>query len=183
MSEEIKNSEEKVIVINKKIQDSTGLEQEKLNQEITSARAEIAGLNVKIENHENKISSISKQKLEIQESIRKEEIELKELQNETPSNLKKEKELITKKSELEKLEERRKRFYTLKSELKSMREKYEDKKSALQNYNNESGFLVKQIESISGQLFDKKTSPEIVEELKSSLVLFQEKEKLKSKIR
>lgn len=170
MSEEIKNSEEKVIVINKKIQDSTGLEQEKLNQEITSARAEIAGLNVKIENHENKLSSITKQKLEIQESIRKEELELKELQNETPSNLKKEKELITKKSELEKLEERRKRFYTLKSELKSMREKFEDKKTALQNYNNESGFLVKQIESISGQLFDKKTSPEIVEELKSSLV-------------
>jgi chromosome segregation protein len=170
MSEEIKNSEEKVIAINKKIQDSTGLEQEKLNQEITSARAEIAGLNVKIENHENKMSSISKQKLEFQESIRKEELELKELQNETPSNLKKEKELVTKKSELEKLEERRKRFYMLKSELRSIREKYEDKRVALQNYNNESGFLVKQIESISGQLFDKKTSPEIVEELKSSLV-------------
>ena len=99
------------------------MEQEKLNQEITSARAEIAGLNVKIENHENKMSSISKQKLEFQESIRKEELELKELQNETPSNLKKEKELVTKKSELEKLEERRKRFYMLKSELRSIREK------------------------------------------------------------
>lgn len=86
--------------------------------------------------------------------------------------------------------------------MKSIREKFEDKKSALQNYNNESGFLVKQIESLLGQLFDKKTSPDIVEELKSSLVQkknilenlnkrqieldkisFQEKRKLKSRTR
>jgi chromosome segregation protein len=169
LSEEIKNSEEKVVVINKKIQESTGLEQEKLNQEITSIRAEIAGLNVKIENHENKLSSISKQKLEIQESIRKEELELKELQDTSPSVVKKEKEILSKKTELEKLEEKRKRFYMLKSELKSIRDKFEDKKSSLQSYDNESNFLVKQIESLSGQLFDKRTSQEIVEQLKSSL--------------
>jgi len=168
--EEIKKSEEKINEINKKIQDSTGLEQENLNQEITTARADIAGLNVKIENSENKLSSISKQKLEIQETIRNGELELKNLKNESPLNTKKEKELISKKSDLEKLEEKRKRFYMTKSELKSIREKFEDKKSALQNYNNESVFLVRQIESISGQLFDKKTSPDIVEELKSSLV-------------
>ncbi len=167
---EIKNSEEKINIINKKIQDSTGLEQEKLNQEITSARAEIAGLNVKIENHENKISSISKQKSEIQEAIRNSELELKELQREAPSSTKKEKEMLSKRDELEKLEERRKKFYITKSELKSIREKFEDKKYSLKNYDNESAFLVRQIESISGQLFDKKTSPEIVEELKSSLV-------------
>ena len=169
LSEEIKNSEEKIVVINKKIQESTGLEQEKLNQEITSIRADIAGLNVKIENDENKLSSISKQKIETQESIRKEELELKELQNKSPSVVKKEKEIVTKKSELEKLEERRKRFYMIKSEFKSMREKFDDKKSALQSYDNESNFLVKQIESLSGQLFDKRTSSEIVEELRSSL--------------
>ncbi|MEK6833768.1 MAG: chromosome segregation SMC family protein, partial [Nanoarchaeota archaeon] len=170
LSEEIKNFEEKIIVINKKIQDSTGFEQEKLNQEITAIRAELAGLNVNIQNNENKISSLSKQKLEIQEIIRNREMELKDLQNEPSSNTKKEKEILAKKTELEKLEERRKRFYMLKSELKSIREKFEDKKTTLQSYNTESGFLVKQIESLSGQLFDKKTSPEIVEELKSSLV-------------
>lgn len=169
LTEEIKNSEEKISTINKKIQESTGLEQEKLNQEITSIRADIAGLKVKIENSENKLSSLSKQRIETQESIRKEELELKELQNESPSLVKKEKEMINKKSELEKLEEKRKRFYMLKSELKSIREKFDDKKSALQSYDNESNFLVKQIESFSGQLFDKRTSPEIVEELKTSL--------------
>ncbi len=169
ISEEIKNSEEKIISINKKIQESTGFEQEKLNQEITSIRAEIAGLNVKIENHENKLSSLSKQESETQELIRKGDLELKELKNESPSVMKKEKEIGSKKSELEKLEEKRKRFYIIKSELKSMREKFEDKRSALQSYENESNFLVKQIESLSSQLFDKRTSTEIIDELKSSL--------------
>jgi chromosome segregation protein len=177
-SEEIKNSEEKIIVINKKIQDSTGFEQEKLNQEITTIRAEIAGLNVKIENDENKLSSFSKQRLTTQEAIRNGELELKDLQNESPSVTKKEKEISSKKTELEKLEDRRKRFYMLKSELKSIREKFEDKKSALQNHNNESAFLVKQIESLSGQLFDKKTSPEMVAELRSSL--YQNKQMLEN---
>ncbi len=169
LTESIKNSEEKIITINKKIQESTGLEQEKLNQEITSLRADIAGLNVKIENSENKLSSLSKQRLEIQDSIRKDELELKELQNESPTLLKKEKEIVNKKTELESLEEKRKRFYTLKSELKAIKEKFEDKKSGLQSYENESEFLVKQIESLSGQLFDKRTSSEILDELKSSL--------------
>jgi len=169
LTEGIKNSEEKILSINKKIQESTGLEQEKLNQEITSIRADIAGLKVKIENSENKLSSLSKQRIETQESIRKEELELKELQNESPSLVKKEKEIVNKKSELERLEEKRKRFYMLKSELKSIREKFEDKKSTLQSYDNESNFLVKQIESLSGQLFDKRTSQETVEELKTSL--------------
>lgn len=169
ISEEIKNSEEKIISINKKIQESTGFEQEKLNQEITSIRAEIAGLNVKIENHENKLSSLSKQESETQELIRKGDLELKELKNESPSVMKKEKEIGSKKSELEKLEEKRKRFYIIKSELKSMREKFEDKRSALQSYENESNFLVKQIESLSSQLFDKRTSTEVIDELKSSL--------------
>jgi len=168
--EGIKNSEEKIITINKKIQDSTGLEQEKLNQKITSIRAEIAGLNVKIGSHEDKLSLISKQKSEFNEAIRNGELELKELQKESPSKIKIKKEIILKREELEKLEARRKKFYISKSELKSIREKFEDKKYALQNYINDSAFLVKQIESLSVELFDKKTSQEIVEELKSSLV-------------
>ncbi len=178
ITESIKQSEEKINTINKKMQESSGLEQEKLNQEITTIRADIAGLKVKIENSENKLSSLSKQKSDTQNSIRKGELELRELQNESPTLVKKEKEIVLKKSELEKLEEKRKRFYMLKSEFKSIREKFEDKKSAFQSYENESNFLVKQMESFSSQLFDKRTSPEIVESLKTSLA--QKREILQS---
>jgi chromosome segregation protein len=170
IEKEIKVFEEKIIAINKKIQDFTGLEQEKLNQEIANTRAEIAGLNVKIENYENKISNITKQKQELQNLIRNSEVEINELKKESPSGLKKDKEVNLKKQELEKLEEQRKKFYMIKSELKSIKDRFEDKKSLLQNYNNESEFLVKQIDALSNELFDKKTIPEKVEELKSILL-------------
>ncbi len=178
LGKEVRNSEEKIESINKKIQASTGLEQEKLNQEIANTRAEIAGLNVKIENYENKLSNIEKQKQELQELIKNNEIEIKSLQKESPSGTKNERDINEKKKELEILEEKRKKFYMIKSELKSIRDRFEDKKSILQNYNSESGFLIKQIEALSGELFDKKTIPEKVEELTGSLT--QKKEILEN---
>jgi len=134
----VKNLEEKITTINSRIEEATGLEQEKLNQEIANLRAEMAGLNVRIENYESKLSSLSKQRVELENSIRENQVELKELQKESPSLAKKEKEIQTKKEQLDRLEEQRKKFYTIKSELKSIKDRFEDKKSLLQNYQNES---------------------------------------------
>ena len=174
----VKNLEEKITKINNKIEEATGLEQEKLNQEIANIRAEMAGLNVRIENYESKLSSLSKSKIELENSIRQSEVELKDLKNESPSLAKKEKEIQAKKEQLDRLEEQRKKFYMIKSELKSIRDRFEDKKSLLQNYQNESEFLVKQMESLSRDLFDKRTTPEILDDLKVSLAqkkeLFEE---------
>ena len=57
---EIENSKLKVASINSKIEKSSGIEQEMLNREIADIRAELAGLNVKIENYESKISQIAR---------------------------------------------------------------------------------------------------------------------------
>lgn len=165
----IKNLEEKINKINSKIQEATGLEQEKLNQEIANVRAERAGMSVRIDNYENKLSNLVKQKSELEELIRKDELEIKELNKSSPTIEKKEKEILSKKQELEKLEEQRKKFYMIKSELKSIKDRFEDKKSLFQNYRNESDFLLKQIESLSRDLFDKKTNQEVVDNLKISL--------------
>ena len=154
----IRNFEEKITKINSKIQESTGLEQEKLNQEIANLRAEIAGMDVRIENYENKLSNLLKQKSEVEELIRGNELAIKELNKESPTLEKKQREIQTKKQELERLEEQKKRFYMIKSELKSIRERFEDKRSLLQNYKNESDFVLKQMESLSRDLFDRKTS-------------------------
>lgn len=164
-----KNLESQVDSINSSIQKSTGLEQEKLNQEIANLRAELAGISVRAENHENKISSIIKQKKELKNIIREREISIKELKKETPLLLKKQKDLESKKHELEVLEEKRKKFYTLKSEIKSVRERINDKKNLLQNYFDESEFLINQIKSISKDLFDRKSDEQKVKELKTSL--------------
>jgi chromosome segregation protein len=166
---EISNFENKINSINSTMQKSTGFEQEKLNQEIANLRAELAGLSVKLENSEKKLNNLSKQKHELSELIRNNELLIKELKRESPTIAKKEKELELKKKELEKLEEQRKKFYMAKSELKSIRERFDDKKSLLQNYSHESEFLIKQIESLTKELFDKNTDEKKLEELKKSL--------------
>ena len=165
----VKSFESKIETINLTIQKSTGLEQERLNQDIANLRAELAGMIVKSENLERKLSEISKQKQELNESIRNNEISIKELKKESPTIIKKEKEIQAKKLELEKLEEKRKKFYMIKSELRSIIGRFEDKNSFLKSHINESDFLLRQIESISKDILDKKITPEKIESFKLSV--------------
>ncbi|MCK4647332.1 chromosome segregation protein SMC [Candidatus Pacearchaeota archaeon] len=165
----IENIEYKILSINSVIQKSTGLEQEKLNQEIADIRAELAGINVRIENYENKLLDIRKQKQEFEKIFNENKLAIKELKEESPSKSKTQKEIEEKKKELEKFEEQRKKFYTTKSELKSIRERIHDKETLLQNFTNESEFLLKQIKSFFRDLFDRKTNEEKLDALKISL--------------
>jgi len=162
----------KINSINLTIQKSTGIEQERINQEIANLRAEIAGLNVRIENYEEKISEISRQKKEFNDKIGENESSIKELQKEPVSSSKKEKEVDIKKKELEKLQEKIKNFYMLKSEVKSIKEKIIDKEKLLKNYSKESEVLLKQLDEISDELFDKNTDEDKLNSLKE---LFKEK--------
>jgi len=165
----IENLEEKIKQINSTIQQSTGLEQEKLNNEIANLRADLAGLKVRQDNYERKISSIQKQRVDMQNSIRDTELSVKELQKDSPTIEKNQKQLIAKKQELEKLEEKRKKYYMTKSELRTIKDRISDKQTILQSYVNESEFLIKQIQSLGLELFDKKTDEKKLEELKHSL--------------
>ena len=164
----VRDYELKINKINTTIQESTGLEQEKLNKEIADIRAELAGTNVRLDNHENRLSETIKQKKELEKRTEENKISVKDLKKQS-SISKKEKDIDSKRQELDKLEKQRKIFYMTKSELKSLKDRLEDKKSSLQGYNNESDFLVKQIQTISKDLFDKKTDNHKVEILKLSL--------------
>jgi len=171
----IKDFGSKIEEINDTIQKSTGIGQEKLNREIADIRAGREGFRVRLENAERKLSEISNQKQEVAESIKENEISIGELHKESPTVAKKEKDLEKKKIELEKLEELRKKFYVTKSELKSVNERSDDKRLLMQNYNNESNFLLKEIDRIGIELYDKKTSIEKINELKGN---FEEKNNL-----
>ena len=164
---QIETLEEKISEINSKIQKQTGLEQEKLNQEISNLRAELAGLSVKKENYEKKLKEIDRKKLSLQSLIEENEVSIKSLRRESPTVERIQKELNTKKGELEKLEESRKKRYIQKSELGATREKLEDKKTLLQSYVNESDFLLEEIENLTKNLFDQRTDEKKLEELKS----------------
>ena len=167
LDESNKNLQAKIDSINYSIKKSTGLEQEKLNQEITNLMADIAGMNARIENYENKIAEISKQKIESERTVKENESSIRELQKEPLR--KKQDEINRRKNELEKIESERKKFYSAKSELKSLRERIEDKKKILGNYKSESDFLLKQIDFTIGELFDKKSTIEKINSMKISL--------------
>jgi chromosome segregation protein len=169
LKSEIEKIELKINSINSSIQNSTGFEQEKLNQEIANLRADLAGMNVRAENFENKLSSITKNKNELNEIIRNSELTIKELQKGSPSTVKTQKEIDAKKIELEKIEEQRKKFYMTKSELRSVKERLQEKKSMLLSYTNESEFILKQIKSVSQEITDQKMSQDKLSQLKISL--------------
>lgn len=166
---EIKKFKSRIDEINSEIQKSTGLEQEKLNQEIANLRAELAGTNVKLENYESKLSGLLKQKEEFYELIKETETSVRELQKESPTSEKKAREIEKKKKELENIEEQRKRFYMIKSEMNSVKERIKDKNTLLQNYADESDLLIKQIESLSIKIFDLRASQQKLHKLKTSL--------------
>jgi len=167
----IDNFDLKINEINSTIQKSTGFEQEKINKEIAKLMADISGLGVKIEHYQNKIDEISRQKKELENTIKENESSINELQKE-PLRRKHE-EISSRKKELEEVEKQRKKFYTTKSELKSLKERIEDKKAILGNYNSEMNYILRQIEQTSLGMFDKKTTPEKLNELKA---LIAEKE-------
>ena len=166
---EIEEIEQKINDINSTIQKQTGFEQEKLNQEISNLRAELAGFSVKKENHEKKSKEIDRRKLNLQSLIEESEVSINEMKNESPTVEKIQKELSVKKNELEHLEELRKKQYMEKSELRALREKLDDKKSLLQSYSNESDFLLEEIDNLTTELFDKKTDEKKLEEMKKRI--------------
>ncbi len=169
LKSEISESEAKIVSVNSKMQKETGLQQEQLNKEMANIRADLAGLTVKKEGNERKLSSVEKQKRDLFESIQEIEKTLKELQRESPSIEKNQKQIEAKKLELEFLEKERKKFYMTRSELKTLESRIQDKKNLLQNYINEADFLLKQINSLSLDLFDSRSTPEILNKLKTIL--------------
>ncbi len=148
---ESQTSEFKVRIdeLNLTMQKSTGIEQEKLNEEIANLRAEMEGMRVRLENQENRLAKLSSQKKDLQNSIVEIESSLNQLKNEPVTDSKKKKELEEKKKILEKVDEQRKQFYMLKSEISSIKERIIDKKNLVQTYKNESDILIRQIDSVS----------------------------------
>ncbi len=179
---DIKNLKAKADKINSQIQGSAGVEQERLNQEIANLRAELSGINVKLENQETKHNNLSKQKQELREAIKKAEKSINELQRESKEALtekKKSQEVEEKKKILEEIDEQRKKFYMTKSKLSSLKERIRDKEISLKNYNNEADSLVRQSEEISLEIFDPKSNRKRLDKLKT---LFAEKKEALSRL-
>lgn len=165
----IEGFEEKIERLNIEIQKQTGFEQEHLNKEISDLRSDIAVLKVKMESHEKKKKEIIRQKENFEKIKNENEKLISNLQKESPTIALIQKELSRKKDELEKVEGERKKYYMTKTELKNIKERTEEKNKILQNYDNESNFLMKQVNSLNEELYDSKTTADVVDELKHDL--------------
>ncbi len=166
----ISNFESKIISLNSKIQTSTGIEQEKLNQEITDLRAELATLTARLDGSENRLKEILRQKETLDRNLSEINSDIEKLRKEKPKRGVKRQDFELKNKELEVLEIQRRKYYQIKSEFKTIQERFEDKKSILRGYEQESNFLLEQIKSFAKDLFDKNVNQSRLDELKVSLL-------------
>jgi len=149
IQDEIDELTEKINQINKHIRESSGVEQGKLRDEITSLKAELEGLRVRKEGYEHRKEEVERRIEEMQKTIPEIEKEIKVLREKSPSMAKKAEELRKKKEELAELEKERKRAFSLKTEINAIRDRIEDKKKELTRSSVESEELLKQMESLS----------------------------------
>lgn len=137
---------ENITQINKHIQRTTGVEQEKLREQITTLRAEREGLRVRMESIEHRKSETQRRIEELKKSVPDYEREIHELRQESPMLAKKQEELRKKKDELKEIEEDKKKVYALKTELQGIKDRLKDKEMQLHRIAGESDALVKQLE-------------------------------------
>ncbi|MEK6820080.1 MAG: chromosome segregation SMC family protein [Nanoarchaeota archaeon] len=176
LRKEIENLERDIEKINLQIRESSGIEQDKLNEEISDIRADLAGLNVRKENNEKRLQEILARRQKSEQEIKNSSLEIEKLRKEFPSQSRKYQELEKKKKELSEAEKERKKSYNLKEKLNSLKEITNEKKKQFEKNNNESSFLLKEIERMAVNLTYKE-----IETCKNNIAILkkQREEKLK----
>ncbi len=175
---EISSLNEKINDITNRIQRESGIEQERVNSELSDLRAEMAGLTTRKDNYESQISELEERNKELKETTSNLEEEIENLKKTKGKN--KKQELDLKKSQLEELDEQKRKFYIIKSQISSLIQILEDKKSQLQKIKNTLEFTLKQIEQVEQELKTKESlekQEEILRKISHSLI--ENKENLK----
>lgn len=152
MQEEIKGLTEKIGQINKQVQQSTGVEQDGLRNQIANLKADIEGLRVRKENFEHRKMEIERRIEEFNKSLPAMQEEIEQLRKKSPIMARKAQELKVKKEVLAKLEEERKQVLALKSELNSLRERIKDKERQIARITGESENNLRNLEDYSKNL-------------------------------
>ncbi len=156
----IEKTEQEVAVLNEKInnitsniQKASGLEQEKLNAEISDLRAELAGLKIKKDNYESLLRDMAKRKEEIELMIVNGEKEIQELMKSKGKVVKKD--LEEKKKKLQEIDEQKRKLFILKSNLSSVNSRLEEKVRQIQKLKNEYDFTFSRIQQSEAEIIIK----------------------------
>ncbi len=147
---EIEILNDKADHITKTIQQSSGLEQDTLANQISELKQEIAGLIARKENFENQLGELSRRKISLEETIKTQEQEIQEMAKEKGKN--KKQELEQKKAKLEELDNLKRQYLLLKSNISTTTNQIQDKDRQIQRLKNESNFIIEQIEQIEKEI-------------------------------
>lgn len=165
-NEIINQLEEKISTINKKIQSSTSTEQEVIHRELSNLKAEIARLQVRKENFETRIYQNNQKEESLKNKLANIEKELSERKTATPEIKKQQGELKVLQEKFDLLEKQRRRFYVLKSELSTLENKRDEKERSFLDNKKELELIERTINSLISEIKYAK-SKEKAEDLKA----------------
>ena len=141
--------QDKILIINKQIQSSTSNEQEVLHREISDLKADLAGLEVRRENFDNRTIE-GKEKIEnIKNKIERFNIEISKIQTTSPKIQEQQEQQKILEKKLDILEQQRRKFYVLKSDLSSI----ENQKLSKEKFLIESSKEIQMIDQTITSLF------------------------------
>lgn len=126
----VNNLQNKILIINKQIQSSTSNEQEVLHREISDLKADLAGLDVRRENFNNRMIQGKEKISNFKNKIEKLNLEISKIQTASPEIKEQQKQQKILQEKFDILEQQRRKFYILKSDLstlenqKSQKEKF-----------------------------------------------------------
>jgi len=127
----VDNLQNKILIINKQIQSSTSNEQETLHREISDLKADLAGLNVRRENFNNRITQGKEKIINLKNKIEKLNVEISKIQTASPEIKKQQEQQKILQKEFDILEQQRRKFYILKSDLSTLENQKLQKKKFL----------------------------------------------------
>jgi chromosome segregation protein len=151
--QEIALLNDKINNITSNIQKSSGLQQDKLNAEISDIRAELAGLNIKKDNYESQIRDMGKRKEELEQMMLNGEKEIQELMKSKGKVVKKD--LEEKKKKVQEMDEQRRKLFIHKSNLSSLNSRVDDKSRQMQKLKNEYDFTFSRIQQSEAEIIIK----------------------------
>jgi chromosome segregation protein len=170
VTKRIQELEKKSEKISKEIEVASGIEQEKLYNEMTLIRAELAGLSVKKENIEERLSENSTKIERIKLEISKRESEEVDFKKGT-SEKSKLQDLDKKRKELEILEKEKEAYNDLRTKFKIISSNLEQKSNNKEKIKNEINFIFEDLKKTESDLeyHEEETCKKILLELKKEI--------------
>lgn len=154
---DIRALEETVSSVNKEIQSSTGEEQEVLHKELSELKAEIASLNARKENFENRLVQNKSKEENIKNKLKDLQTEIAKIKSSNPNVKQQQEKYEQARERMEIIEKQRRQFYLLRSDISSLENRKEEKSRTIIGYQKELEILEKNINTFFAEIKHEKS--------------------------